>query len=410
MADFILTRLSAHIPGRLRRVRAADFVHILKFLAALPAAMVYRKFRPHLWLLCECGAEARDNGYCLFHYLRQFQPQVDAVYAITREGRDFPKVGNLGETVEYGSFKHWLYYLAADVNISSQKGGKPNAAVCYFLEVSGILKNTRVFLQHGVIKDDLPFLHYKYTRMRLFACAAQPEYEFVRDTFGYPDGYVRYLGLCRFDDLHRAQADQDLILIAPTWRQYLREGKHSFGDSDYFHAWSGLLKNAKFGSLLAKYHKKVIFCPHRDMQSFAGMFTSPFPEVTVLKWENADVSELIHRAGVLVTDYSSIFMDFAYMKRPVLYYQFDYEDYRSGHWPPGYFDYRRDGFGPVCENPDELLQALKLVFAGGGRMASEYLERQKRFFRICDDKNCERTYEAIKEVCDEKQKYQRRPH
>ncbi len=206
---------------RLRRVRPADLFHIFKFISAWPFAQIYKRFRKHLWLLCEYGTEARDNAYYLFAYLRQEQPRVDAVYAISKNGRDFPKVRSLGETVEYGSWRHWLYYIAAEVNISSQKGGKPNAAVCYALEVSGLRKNTRAFLQHGVIKDDLPFLHYKYTKMRLFSCAAKPEFEFVRDTFGYPDGYVQYLGLCRFDALHAAKADLSLILIAPTWRHYL---------------------------------------------------------------------------------------------------------------------------------------------------------------------------------------------
>lgn len=40
-------------------------------------------------------------------------------------------------------------YLTAKVNISSQKGGKPNYAVCYLLEVYGILRNSRVFYNMG---------------------------------------------------------------------------------------------------------------------------------------------------------------------------------------------------------------------------------------------------------------------
>ncbi len=51
---------------------------------------------------------------------------------------DYENVKKTGKTVKYGSFAHWILYLTAKVNISSQKGGKPNYAVCYLLEVYGI--------------------------------------------------------------------------------------------------------------------------------------------------------------------------------------------------------------------------------------------------------------------------------
>lgn len=45
--------------------------------------------------------------------------------------------------------------------------GKPNAAICYVLEVYGILRNKRAFLQHGIITADLSFLYYPHTKMSL---------------------------------------------------------------------------------------------------------------------------------------------------------------------------------------------------------------------------------------------------
>lgn len=65
---------------------AGGSFHIFKFISAWPFAQIYKRFRKHLWLLCEYGTEARDNSYYLFAYLRQEQPQVDAVYAISKTG------------------------------------------------------------------------------------------------------------------------------------------------------------------------------------------------------------------------------------------------------------------------------------------------------------------------------------
>ena len=92
----------------------------------------------------------------------------------------------------------WLHQKS----ISSQKMGKPNAAICYVLEVYGILRNKRAFLQHGIITADLSFLYYPHTKMSLFVTSTYDEWKYVNDRYGYPEGYVQELGLCRFDQLH----------------------------------------------------------------------------------------------------------------------------------------------------------------------------------------------------------------
>ena len=67
------------------------------------------------------------------------------------------------------------------------KGGKPNYAVCYLLEVYGILRNSRVFLQHGVILTNIDFLYYKNTKMSMFVTSTYREWEYVNNNYGYPE-------------------------------------------------------------------------------------------------------------------------------------------------------------------------------------------------------------------------------
>ena len=187
---------------KLAGVRVKDLLSLILCLAAWPLSLWCRARRPHIWLVCEYGPEARDNGYWLYRYLRLEHPEIDAVYAVNRDSVDRERVTALGPVVDYGSLRHWILYLAAEVNISSQKGGKPNAAVCYLLEVvTGILKNRRVFLQHGIIKDDLPFLHREKTNLSMFVTSTQREFDFVNGTFGYDPGVVVLTGLARYDNL-----------------------------------------------------------------------------------------------------------------------------------------------------------------------------------------------------------------
>ena len=387
---------------KLKRVRINDVGHFFLFLLALLPAAIYRKKRRHLWLICEYAYEAQDNGFALFRYLRTAHPEIDAVYAIKRTADAYRKVAALGPTVGFGSFRHWVYYLAAEVNISSQKGGKPNAAVCYLFEVAlGWLKNRRVFLQHGVTINDPPFLHAENAKFSLFCCAAQPEYAFVRDTFGYPENAVRLLGFCRHDALTDAKPDPDLVLILPTWRMWLERDCRSdaaFAESEYCRAWNAFLNDPALDRTLKENGKRAVFCPHREMQRFSTAFSSASERIEVLKWDTVSIPELLRRASLLVTDYSSVSMDVAFMQKPIVYFQFDREAFRNGHWPVGYFDYERDGFGPVVQTADEAVGAVKTILEADCRMARTYLERAERFFPLRDAQSCERTTAAIKEI------------
>ncbi len=392
---------------KLQRVRIGDIGHIFLFLLACPAALIYRLFRRDLWLICDNKNEARDNGYWFFRYLREQHPEQDAVYAVSRRSPDYQKVRSLGKTVHYGSLRHWILYLTARVNISSQKGGKPNAAVCYALEVKGILRNTRVFLQHGIIKDDMDWLHYENTRMKRFVTSTEREYRFLCEKFGYPDGYVIKTGLCRFDQLQQFTVKPKQLLVMPTWRSWIAtptsaskeiEDISDFCQTTYYRSWSAFLNHPRLQRLLDENDLTMIFYPHRDMQQFLSDFTVGSDRIRKAAWPEDDVQTLLKESVYLITDFSSIAMDFAYMKKRLLYYQFDVEDFRRGQYAEGYFSYEQDGFGKVCYTLEETLDELSAAIEDGFSNPACYSEREQAFFDLCDDKNCERTYHAVKEL------------
>ena len=383
---------------RLRNVKAGDLLHVLLFLLALLPALLYRLTHRPFWLICEYENEARDNAYYFFRHMRREHPDVDAVYAIGRRSPDLGRVKELGKTVTYGSFAHWVLYLAAQVNISSQKGGKPNAAVCYVLEVYGILRNRRVFLQHGIINNDLPYVHYRNARFSLFTVSTKQEYEFVNSSFGYPPGVVQELGLCRFDDLEDTSRG-DCILVVPTWRQWIYKGEEGarderFTETEYFQTWNAFLNSPELDALLREAGLRLCFYPHRNMQRFLPDFRVDSPRIQVLGFPT-DLHELLKQGSLLITDYSSVGMDFAYMDKPVLYYQFDRERFHRDHLTEGYFRYERDGFGEVLETQEELLACLRRYADGGFAPGKEYQARIGRFFDLRDRNNSERTYRAI---------------
>lgn len=390
---------------KLKRVKLSDLWHIFLCIFACPCAVLYKLFNNELWLFCDTEGEARDNAYWLFKYVKENYPDINVVFAIDKESADYDKVNKIGKVIQYGSFKHWIFYLSALHVISSHKASGPNAAICYVLERFRLFKGNKIFLQHGIIKDDISFLYYKYTNIRLFTCSTQRELEYVRENYGYPENDVQLLGLCRFDELLKEEEPEKMILIMPTWRKWLShptEGTsykkldEKFVASDYYKYWGGLLSNLKFLEILDHHDMNVVFYLHREAQKYSKFFECNNSRIRVGTFPEDDVQRLLKKAQILITDYSSVAMDFAILNRPLLYFQFDYSAFRDGHLGEGYFDYELDGFGPVCYDEEQLLNWLVTYIAGNQDRI--YQKRRDEFFTLRDQDNCKRTYDAIKRI------------
>ena len=239
-------------------------------------------------------------------------------------------------------------------------------------------------------------------------CGALKEYNLIRDTYGYPKGYVKYLGLTRFDGLHDFKVKKNQVLVMPSWREWiatpiskskeLDSDVKNFVSTDYYQHWNAVLNSEKIDKILKEYNLELIFYPHRNMQKYIEEFKTNSENITIADWKQYDVQGLLKESALLITDLSSIFMDFGYMRKPMIYYQFDMEKFRKGQYQQGYFEYKRDGFGPVCETLEELENALEKLAKRNLQIEETYLEREKEFFPLWDTENCKRNYEAIKSL------------
>ena len=92
--------------------------------------------------------------------------------------------------------------------------------------------------------------------------------------------------------------------------------------------------------------------------------------------------------------------DFAYLRKPILYYQQDAEEFFSGRHVcrKGYFDYEKDGFGEVEYTADALIDRMIEYMKNRCQLKECYRERIERVFRYSDQKNCQRVYDEIKKL------------
>lgn len=363
------------------------------------AQIIYRK--KHIWIISERGTDARDNGYHFYRYVRERHPEQRAYYIIERKSPDYPKVAALGNVVEWGSLKHWLLYLGAEIKISTHINGFiPGNNWHYFLFASRRRKNEKVvYLQHGITKDDMRSDSRLSTNVTLFICGAKPEYDYIQSRFGYSENELKYTGFARFDSLHDF-AMRRQVLFMPTWRSWLSTNKdgvtaEDVKNSTYLKCWASTLKSPRLQEMAKRYDVSFVFYPHYEVQPFLALFQDAQPCVTIADFAHFDVQQLLKESMLLITDYSSVFFDFAYMKKPVLYYQFDEADYRAHHYAQGYFDYHRDGFGEVVTEEAELLTLLEQYLKDGCTLKPEYAHRVQGFFPLNDARNCERIFEEI---------------
>ena len=354
----------------------------------------------NVWLVCERGVDARDNGFVFYNYLVKEHPEVNSYYIIDKNSADYEKVSELGKTVQFKSLKHYMLLSVAKYNVSTHvMGFTPDMVIFVWLDKLHLIRGKKVFLQHGIIKDDMKFNHYPNISLDIFNTSAKPEYEYIKDTYGHPEGVVKMLGMCRYDNLHDLEDRQkNQILLMPTWRTDVILSCKSdvdFKKTHYYTAFQSLFQNQKLNELLEKNNLELVFYPHLEMQKFLHTFSSKFERIKIASFKDYDVQELLISSKLLITDYSSVFFDFAYMDKPEIFYQFDEGEYRKGHYQEGYFSYRRDGFGPVVVDEMELVDAIGFSIQQGFKVEEKYQAKIDAFFTLKDQNNCQRTFEAI---------------
>ena len=356
-------------------------------------SLISKPFLKGIWLIEENPNEACDNGYIFFKYLRE-NKYDNVYYVINKKSKDYEKVKYLGNIINHKSFKHWMYYLNAKKIIVTQKYANPSPALFYILH-KFFMKNKRIFLQHGIIKDDAKMFYYDRCKFRLFICGAKKEYEYVKEKYNYPKGYVAYTGLARFDNLNLDNKVNKYILIYPTWRNYI----NNQNDFDSFMSnYYKILNNKELINYIEKNNIKIWLVLHKNMKKYKINKNTLSKNIHINHNEEVDISELINKTDLLITDFSSIFFDIAYRQRPIIYYQFDRDKYRKNQLPKGYFSYEKDGFGDVFENSELVINKIKYYIDNNFKLENTYLKRMNTFFERIDKENCRRILEEIEKI------------
>lgn len=205
-------------------------------------------------------------------------------------------------------------------------------------------------------------------------------YEGEMLAYGYPRNDILYAE--NKDEIARSikaklniPADKKTILYAPTWRddEYYGKGKYKFTlklDLELLRE-----KLGKEYVILLRTHQYIA-----DALDTTGLEGFAY---NVSKYD--DISELYLISDICITDYSSVFFDYANLRRPVLFYTYDIEKYKN-QLRGFYIDMNSEVPGPLLYTSEEVVDAIINI----DKVNEQYKERYDAFYdRFChlDDGN-----------------------
>jgi hypothetical protein len=397
-------------PSELRDVARQQFHR----LAATLGRTVFRD----AWVLIDRVHDAGDNGQRLFEHLRSQRRDVNAWFVLDRAAAEWPRLSARHglRLVAYGSLRWKVLMQNAAWLLSSHTDDTTIVNPIGLRDIISRRTWRYAFLQHGVVHRDLSHWFNK-RQIDLLVTSTPAEWSsMVADGTPYAltPKEVRETGLPRFDRLRALAArvpppKRNLVVVAPTWRTSLtvpslpgkqrRPIQDAFWTSEYLRRWLAVLHDPEILAAAESRGWRVTFMPHPNFQSVLADLEIP-AGVERLSFTRHDAQLVYAHCGLLVTDYSSVAFDIAYIDRPVVYYQFDREDFDSGlhHGRRGYFEFERDGFGPVALDHAALVREVGAAIARGPDPAPKYQQRIDRTFPIRDGEACARVVAAVEEV------------
>jgi len=142
------------------------------------------------------------------------------------------------------------------------------------------------------------------------------------------------------------KSDKKIILYAPTWRDNQHDSKLGYvykNPVDF-----DLLKRQLGDKYIILFRAHYFVANSFDFDKYDGFIY----DVS----EHDDINDLYIVSDILITDYSSVFFDYAILERPIIFYMYDIEEYRDEM--RGFYLDTDELPGPIVEKEEELIREI----------------------------------------------------
>jgi len=358
----------------------------------------------------EYPTKAQDNGLHLFKYVNDFlRGEFECYYVISKESKDLSNlVGYESRILEIKSPDHIEKLLQADIIAHTHSDHYLHPFISKAL--SEKLQGKKIFLQHGITlmkdgsnlyaKQAYPF-HTDYVIV-----SSKREKLLVIDEWGYTENQVLLTGLPRFDLLLKKEKRKGIsglkkrfmksdlnLLIMPTYRKGIKS-EVEFIASGYYKAYQALINSEELSNLAHKHSLKIQFYLHTRFQAYSKCFTSDFVEI--ISEGNQNVQDLLKNSDLMITDYSSVGLDFSLMYKRVIYYHFDYKKTEYAK----FVDVKNLLPGEIVHTEKAVLNEIREFINSNQKIKEKHKNKIKDLFMFIDRKSNHRLHKEMKRILD----------
>jgi hypothetical protein len=369
--------------------------------------------RQHIWLTHDKMYSAGDCGELMYRYLESNRSGFTPYYAINANAPEIPRLrAERCRMVHPRTLWHRLVYLNAEVIFTTHQ----NPALSNGLEgrravnLRGLFNAHIVCIQHGLSMQGLAqIMRRSFAGIERYYCASAYEIaNLSAPEYGYDGDQLRLTGIPRFDGL--VSTPKHRVLVVPTWRpEYAappsqkgerRAAKDSFLDTPFFELYSQVLLDPRLLECARQTGYRIEFVlhpciaanePQVSAEIYRRLSLQGLGDTSVVRVLTAGPQEpyekLLCEADLMVTDFSGVQYDHAYMGKPVVYF---HPAEMPDTYEHGAMDYESMGFGEVVTTHHELVDLLCDYLRRGCAMEEIYRSRIESFFAFRDRNNCQR--------------------
>lgn len=359
--------------------------------------------RKNIWITYDKLYKGGDCGEYFFRYVAENTNQT-IYYIVNKNTAAYKNLkSKYNNILPFGTFKcmlicsHATEIFATDAQAISFCGFGP-----FMSKICRNIFNANInCIQHGLTMQEIPHVqNVIHDNIKYYFLASKYEKKnILQPKYGYKEENTILTGIPRFDGL--INNPSKIILITPTWRvdvassSYsgkIRKYNNNFKQTTYFKVYNELINNKKLLNEASKYGYKFIFIIHPTLVSnIADYETNSY--VKIVAADKIDYEDMLIKSEIMITDYSGIQYDFAYMRKPIVYYH-------NEELPPSYdngmMDYKKIGFGDVVKTEEGLIESIIKIMKNNGKIEKKYLLRCNNFFEYSDFNSSERIYKFIK--------------
>lgn len=337
------------------------------------------------------GRSYSDNPKALYLYMKEKYPTLDYVWIFSQEPSDEVKE-SCPNWVLKNSFMYYHYMARAKYwifNTRQPNSLKKRPEIIYLQTWHGTpLKRLGLDMEevHMAGTNAIQYKRNFYNQAQEWNYLISPN-PYSTEIFGNAFGFQNTMletGYPRNDILYSQNKDgiiselktrlelpmqKKVILYAPTWRddEFIARGQYRFDLQ---------LDLKRMQERLGEDYVILLRMHYLIAQN---MDISGFEDFAYDVSSYGDIAELYLISDLLITDYSSVFFDFAHLRRPMIFFTYDLEKYAST-LRGFYFDFEAVVPGPLLKETNQVIDYIENIDS----QSVIYDEKYEQFFnRFC---------------------------